>query len=32
MMTESKLNPTARNPKTGAIGLIQFLPDTAMSL
>jgi len=29
---ESKLNPAAVNPVTGATGLIQFMPGTAMSL
>jgi hypothetical protein len=29
---ESKWNPLARNAKTGARGLIQFMPDTAKSM
>jgi hypothetical protein len=29
---ESGFNPAARNPKTGAAGLIQFMPDTAKGL
>lgn len=32
MRFESGLNPKARNPQTGATGLIQFMPDTARML
>jgi hypothetical protein len=32
MYLESRLNPRARNPKTNATGLIQFMPNTAISL
>lgn len=30
--THGSLSPTARNDKTNAVGLIQFMPDTARSL
>ncbi|MGC8160121.1 transglycosylase SLT domain-containing protein, partial [Salmonella enterica] len=32
MWFESKLNPQAVNPISGATGLIQFMPSTARSL
>ncbi|MDD5358572.1 MAG: transglycosylase SLT domain-containing protein [Candidatus Nanoarchaeia archaeon] len=32
MYSESHINPAAKNPYSGAIGLIQFMPDTASSL
>lgn len=32
MNSESGLNPTAENPKSGAVGLIQFMPSTAKQL
>jgi hypothetical protein len=32
MWSESRINPNARNPISGAIGLIQFMPATAASL
>jgi len=32
MQHESRLNPSAVNPYTGAVGLIQFMPNTAKGL
>ena len=32
MFFESKMNPSAQNPSSNAIGLIQFMPTTAKSL
>jgi hypothetical protein len=32
MWFESRLSPTAKNPGSGAVGLIQFLPSTAADL
>jgi hypothetical protein len=32
MYSESRLNPRAVNPYSGAVGLIQFMPATALSL
>lgn len=32
MWSESRLDPTARNPYGGAVGLIQFMPATAAGL
>ena len=32
MWSESRLDPSARNPRGGAVGLIQFMPATAEGL